>query len=463
MSTPLFLLIAPLLIAAVVYLGLRRWPRAAGVCGFLAAVAIALLLSSADLQAGAASSAFISGNELTFFERTLLLTEGLRRIMLLILAGSSLLFLLSARWSQGPDFVPVAFAALAPLAFAIMVTPLAFGAVALLLVAALLAALVQGQRPGSTLASLRYLILTALAVPALLVAGWMLDSQQLALSAVIWRLFLLGAALLLAGFPFHIWVRPLLNEAYPLTAVFVLAPVQLGTLTFLWRWLQLDSQVLLGAQLGAALGWSGAATALLAAFMAYTARDPRRLLGSLVLVDMGATLICFGHGIAGIEQAWALLLTRYGALLIAAIGLQWSAQQEAVDASLVGAEHLARHPLAAALVAYGALSLIGLPLTPGFATRWAAMAVAGSASIWWSLPLVLAVAAGLAGVLRVYAPIVGAHSFDPSALQSFLQSLLHSRRYLPLALYALAILLLAALSLYPWPFLNIISNLNELF
>lgn len=459
MSTPLFLLIAPAFVALAIFAGLRRWPRATGICGFLGALLIALLLAAADLDSSEATGSLLVGDTFAFFDRSLLLTEGLRRILLLIYAGSALLFLLSARWSQGPDFVPAALAALASLAFAMMVTPLAFGAVALLLAAALLAALVQGQRPGSTLASLRYLILTALAVPALLIAGWMLDSQQFALGGAIWRLFLLGATLLLAGFPFHIWVRPLLNEAQPLTAVFVLGPVQLGVLTFLWRWLQQYSDTLLAGQLGAAMGWSGAVTALLGAFLAATARDPRRLVGSLLLADIGATLICLSHGVAGIEQAWSLLLMRTVALLIAAAGLEWCAEREGIDASLVGTEHLSQHPLATLLVTYGTLSLIGLPFTPGFATRWAATNLSGAVSLWWALALMLAIAGGIAGVLRVFGPVLSRQLRDASWPVTVQQP----RRRLDLALFAAIALLLLTLSLFPGPFLDAISNLNEIF
>ncbi len=459
MSAPLLLLAGPSFLALIIFVGLRRSPRAAGLIGASGALLIAFLLSGADLQSVGQPTGLIAGDTLTFFGGVLQITPGMQRVMLLIYTAGALLFLLAARWSQGPDFVPAALAALAPLAFAMMVTPLAYGAIGLLLAAALLAALVQGQRPGSTLASLRYLILTTLAVPALLVAGWMLESQQLALSGALWRLFLLGAALLLAGFPFHIWVRPLLNEAHPLTAVFVLAPVQLGILTFVWRWLQQHSAILLNAQLTSALGWSGAAVALFGAILAFSARDARRLLGSLVLADMGAVLICLGQGLVGIEQAWALLLVRFGALLLAAVGVQWCAERAGIDASLVEGAHLAQQPLAAALVAYGALALSGLPLTPGFATRWAAISLAGDVSLAWSLALALAVAAGIAGVLRVFGPILPrqwagrAGPLAPPAPEQRLR----------LALLGAAALLLLYLSLFPWPLLNIAATLNELF
>lgn len=459
MPGPLLPLLGPLLLALLIFVGLRRWPRAAAVCGFLSALLIAVLLATIDLQPTTAGSAIFAGAELRFFGWILLITEGLRRVLLLVYGASALLFLASGLWPQSTVFVPAALASLSPLAFALMITPLAFGVVALLLAAAFLAALVQGRRAGSTVASLRYLLLTALALPVFLVAGWMLDSQQLVLGGALWRLLFLGATLLLAGFPFHIWVRPLLNEAHPLTAIFVLAPAQLVILTFVWRWLQQNPNLLANTSLDVYLGWSGAATALAAALLAPNERDPRRLLGALVLADMGATLICLGQGVAGIEQAWALILLRFIGLLIAAAGIEWVAHGGGEDAGRTDSELLSQRPLAAALFTYGALSLIGLPLTPGFTTRWAAVTLAGNASIWWALALLLAIAGGLAGVLRVLAPAL-ARLHSSAQLEGW-----HSDKRSRLTAVATgsAFLVALALSLYPWPLLNLFSRLNELF
>ncbi|HZD11309.1 MAG TPA: hypothetical protein VE553_08205, partial [Candidatus Binatia bacterium] len=257
MSGPALVILGPLVPALLIFAGLRRWTRAAAICGFASTLLLALLIAAVNLQPDLASTGFLSGGELSFLGRALLLTTAVRRVLLIVYAASALLFLLSALWSQGPDFVPAGLASLSPLGFALLVTPLAFGAVALLVAAALLSALVQAQQPGSTLASLRYLLLTALATPVLLVAGWLIESQQLALGGAVWRLLVLGATLLLAGFPFHIWVRPLFNEAHPLTAVFVLAPVQLVIFSFIWRWLQQNPNLLSSTDLGVYLGWSG--------------------------------------------------------------------------------------------------------------------------------------------------------------------------------------------------------------
>lgn len=458
MSGPLLLIFGPVLPALLIYAGLRRWPRVAAVCGFLSALLIAALLANMDLASITAGSG-LSGDEFRFLGWTLILSEGLRRLLIMVYASGAVLFLASGLWPQGSIFVPAALIALSPMAAALMITPMSFGIVALLLAAAFLAALVQGMRAGSTTASLRYLLFTALALPVFLVAGWMLDSQQLVLGGALWRLVFLGATLLLAGFPFHIWVRPLLNEAHPLTAVFVLAPAQLVILTFVWRWLQQSPTLVTNTPLSVYLGWSGAATALAAALLSFSERDPRRLLGALALADMGATLICLGQGVAGIESAWALIMLRFLGLFIAVAGLEWTARRDTDEPAETHADRLARRPFAAVLLAYGALSLIGLPLTPGFAARWAAVTLAGATSIWWALALLLAIAAGLTGLLRVLTPtimrlkdsaIFGSAGTDQSTRISVIAT-------------GSILFLTSAIALYPWPLLDLLARLNELF
>lgn len=459
MSGPVLLIFGPLLPAALILLALGRWPRAAAVSGFLSALLIAALLANIDPAPVETSATVAGGEEFRFLGWTLLISEGMRRLLIMIYISSAILFLASGLWPQGQIFVPAGLAALSPLAVALMIRPLTFGIVALLVAATFLAALVQGMRAGSTTASLRYLLLTALALPVFLIAGWMLDSQQLALGGALWRLLFLGAALLLAGFPFHIWVRPLLNEARPLTAIFVLAPAQLAVLTFVWRWLQQNPNLVANTPLDVYFGWSGAATALVAGFLAFNERDPRRLLGALTLADMGATLICLGQGVAGIESAWALILLRFLGLLIAVAGLEWTARRDGEEERVTHGEQLAQRPLAAALFTYGALSLIGLPLTPGFAARWAAITLAGLASTWWALALLLAIAGGLAGIVRILAPALALLK-DGAVLDSWDDGQPAS---IPAIATGALLLLTLILAVYPWPLLNIFARLNELF
>ena len=75
MSGPLLLIVGPLLPAAVIFVGLRRWPRAAAVCGFLSALLLRFLIAAVDLQpAAGAEGAFLGGDEFIFLGRSLLLT-----------------------------------------------------------------------------------------------------------------------------------------------------------------------------------------------------------------------------------------------------------------------------------------------------------------------------------------------------------------------------------------------------
>lgn len=456
MPGPLLPTLGPLIAALIIFLALRRWPVASAIAGSAGAFLLGLATAAIPLrpaEAGA-TTALIAGDEMIVLGRSLLLGEGVRQILVVAFFGAALLFLLSALWPQGPDFVPAGLLALAPLAFAVMIQPFTFGAVALLVAAAPLAAMIQGHRPAPTLPALRFLQFTALTIPAFLIAGWMLDSQQFVLAAAIWRLLLLALVMLLAGFPFHLWVRPLVKEAQPLVIVFVLGLVHLLFVTFVWGLLQQFPGVLQTARFTTLLAWSGAGTSLLAAMLALGAGDERRLLAALVLTDIGATLMVLSQGTPGMAHIWLLLLSRTLSLLVAAAGLGLLAPEAA--AHFAGPkEALRRSSYGIVLFAFGASSLVGLPFTPGFPARWATTRLLAEESVLLAVPLLLAVAAGAFGILRSLVRFAEGASQIPEGSPA---DGLPAKAILAFALPAGILLIL-----FSWPLLTFAARLAEQF
>ncbi|MCI0648032.1 MAG: hypothetical protein L0346_24500 [Chloroflexi bacterium] len=402
---PLLALAGPLLPAAVAFL-LRRWPRLAAGLGLAALLWLAVLLAALPLAAGQTTGRLFTGDTWLVLGRSLTLTGAIRAALLFSYALAGLLFLLSLLWPQGPEFMPLTLATLSPLAGALMVRPFVFGVVLLLVAAGLLAALIQSGRPGSALASLRYLKMTVLAVPLLLVAGWMLETDQATFLATVARLFLAGFVILLAGFPFHVWAPPVLVEARPLAPVVIFGLAHLFLLLFSYHLLLENPAVQRSEQFIQWMRLSGAATALAGGLLALVAASPGRLLGYLLLIDMGATLLSFTLGYqVGLPAALSLLLLRLVGLLLAAAGLSLLPNNQLPITQLPNYPSPPRpSPLPLALLAYGALSLAGLPLTPGFSGRWAIVALAGEQAPWLAVVLLVAVAAGAAGAWRSLAP-----------------------------------------------------------
>ncbi len=372
-SGPLLLLIAPLAAAVITWL-LCRWHRLSALAGIAAAWLLWAALVAVPLQPTAVeqSARLFAGDTFLIFGRALLLTEGVRQLAIFMFAGLILLFLLSIRFPQGRHFVPGALAALSPLTASLMMEQFAFSALLLLVGMAVLVPVIQAEQPGLTRAAIRFLLMAVLAVPLFLIAGWMLADTQMVQQAQLARLLIISIAILLAGFPFHIWVSPIFTDSPPLVSALLFGPVQLVLITFIFRiiwdypWLA-SSALFLGF-----LRQSAAAAVVVGALLALTADQFSRLLSSLLLLDMGMLMLTLT---VGPDRGWALalplLVARFASLLIIAVSLSLLRRGRPLDRyrDFQGAGR--RRPFTVALLAFGALSLIGLPLTAGFSSRYA--------------------------------------------------------------------------------------------
>ncbi len=419
LPAPLLLLAGPL-VPALVSLLLRPWPRLSAGAGALGALVLWRWVTVVSLAEGAAG--VFAGPTLTVLGRALTLMPGVQIAFGLMYAGLTVLMLLALGWRQSQDFAPASFLVLAVLAGAAMARPFSFGVLLLLVAAAGTTIIIQSDRAGATDAALRYLVFVALATPLFLVAGWMLDSAQASLQGTIWGLLLVGTTLLLAGFPFIIWVRPLVVTGSSLTPAFVFGLVSLGQLTFLLA-LMGENPWLFGVEaFSRLLAWSGLLTLVLGGVLAVSSRLRGNLLGALLLVDLGGTLGLLALGEAGMAPAVAGVPARFLALALAGSGAALMARDEQSDVgSLDGRVGLAAF-------AFGGLSLIGLPLTPGFTVRWplllaladAAGPAAGAGAVTVALAGMTLGVAGLAryerrqgrvgGVGSLAAPIATGHA-----------------------------------------------------
>lgn len=406
---PVLLLAGPL-VAALLTLSIGRWRRAAAALGGIESLIMWGMLMSLPLAPTNVERAarLFAGDTLVAFGRTLLLTEGIRALFLLLLVGTSILCLFAVILPQGRHFVPAGLAALSPLAGALMVQPFAFGALLLLLAMAILVAAIQAERVTSTGPALRFLLMAVLAIPLFLIAGWMLSGEQQALLEPASLLLLIGSIILLAGFPFHIWVSPIVVEATAMPVVLIFGLVQLVLVTFITDMLRATPGLQGEPLLVSTLQLSGVTTALLAALLAAISTDLRRWLSSFLLLDMGMTLLALT---ADGQEGWRLAATgqmaRTISLLLASVGLRLI--QGKTDGSFVNLHGGGRRdPLGFSLLIYGCASLLGLPLTVGFAGRWAIVLQFHQASgtPWLPYLLLLAMLGATIGLLRGMKPLL---------------------------------------------------------
>lgn len=378
-----FLIITPIFAGLIAWL-LARWPKVAASVGALATAGVLLLLWTMTVPETAVSI------PPTFLSQPLVFSAELRGILLFIYAGLTILFLLSVPFPQSRTFVPGSLGVMGLLTAGLLIRPFSAGLILIWIGLAIVAVIIQEKRANITHSGLIYLLLCSVAMPLLLLAMWLVETQSVNLVTPVARFGLLGMIILLAGFPFHIWVTAVVRESQPLVQTLLFGLIQLVVVTFIFAflaeapWLQTDIQFQEMVRL------SGIGTLLTVSILVMTAVRFARLVDSLILLDMCLVLLLI---LLPSEVSWEtavrLQYGRFVALLFIAIGtLLRQKISPTDDIGLAGVTENAkssnlgigrRAPWAMALFIFGAASLVGLPLTVGFPAHWAAIQALGTA------------------------------------------------------------------------------------
>jgi multicomponent Na+:H+ antiporter subunit D len=366
-------LIAAPLLAAGVTLMLRRYHAVAALIASLvplAAAVIALQLPPGEVQ--------------LLFGRPIALEAGDRLGMAYLFIVSAAIFLAVWRSSPGWTYYPIVLLMLSALAAALIIRPpldevfpsLIYSAIFMTIAAALAVFPLQGGTPGITGSVLRFVVVTTVALPALLMADWTLsqftqspDSRDIAQSSL--SLVALGFALLLAVVPFHTWLPAVSQEAPPLSTTLVIN-VLLGAAWILLldvlngnRLLYDDTRSL------ELLRGAGLLMAAVGGLAAWAQRDFGRLLGYGALADMGVSLFAIGIGSrAGLAAAVVVLVARAISTSLMAMGMTLARERHGRDAFITLTGLAWRLPWATLAIVTGGLSLAGFPPLAGFAGRW---------------------------------------------------------------------------------------------
>jgi NADH:ubiquinone oxidoreductase subunit 2 (subunit N) len=395
METLQILLFIPLVAALVVRL-LARQPRLASVAGTVVTAGLWLWLRGIEA----------SGATMVLWGQPLALTAVTQNALLLLLAGFTILFGLSTVFTSGDWFVAAGLVAFAFLAGSLLVRPFSVAIILFLLAAGALTLTIQSGQAGSVRGSFRYLLGTLLAVSLLLLLNWQLETQ-----AAAWQLsaqFALASLLLLAGFPFHVWLQAIVNEARSLPLVLVVGLVPIVPLTLLFRLLN-SYPTLLDASFRQLIWLSGGLTLLVAGVLAVTAVHMKRFIGSVLLLHMALTILCLTlPRNVGWETAVTLQIGRFGSLLLLAGGWELLRRRESEWPLNKLPTGLGRQtPAGVALFGLGLFSLLGLPLTLGFGGQWRLLTAVGEMAKqgimpWWLPALtLLSLGLGAAAVWRV--------------------------------------------------------------
>jgi formate hydrogenlyase subunit 3/multisubunit Na+/H+ antiporter MnhD subunit len=403
MSGPALLLVSPLIGAFVVYL-IRRWKVASIVAG--AALSWILAVGLLTLNFSYEENPLLSGTW-TLFEQPVTLRDQYLLPLAFVFLVMGFVYLLSWIAPQDELFIPISLLGMTPLLATLMIEPFQNGAVMLLLAGGLVAILIQGKKPGSTLNSIRYLNLSMLAVPLLVTAGWLLETRQAQYLSLAAYFLLFAILILILSFPFHIWVGPIVTRSNSLVPTVIFGLYQLIIVIFTLHIL-LENPVIYGnAWFLETFRISGAVTLLLAMLLVVTTKSVGHLLGYLILMDIGVTILSLAlGGRIGLELTVILLILRTIGLVALGVGfgllhleLEPRSSRSISFESVAGQVY--RTPYRIALMIFGALSLTGAPLTPGFIGRWQLIKVSYDQSPIVEVIIIASVVTGLIGIARL--------------------------------------------------------------
>jgi len=376
---PLLLLVLPLAVAGIVYILLRWQSMSAWL-----SVATALLLGIAVVKLPLDQPVqFWGGRQIAMGEavnilgREMVLEQTDRLEMALLFFSAAGLFFLAWRLASRSLLFPMGLSLLSLLSGALLIRPLIYAAllIEIAVVLSVFALQAEGQPP--TRGGLRYLTFSTLALPGLLVTHWLLDRYALTPNETTLlnsaaMLLAISFALLLGAIPFHTWVPALAGGGVPLAGAFVLT-VGNGAIWFLLLDFLETYPWLSGSPRFEAITFTvGMAMVVVGGCLAAARRRLGPLIGYAALIDTGAALVALGMSSRlGLILVFLSLLVRpFGLGLMAAglSGLRARGDDDSFEA-LRGRGWEA--PWSTAALVFGALSAAGLPVSAGFAWRWA--------------------------------------------------------------------------------------------
>lgn len=388
MSAPLLLFVATGLLGLVA-VALRRRAAPSAVVAAAGCLVLGFLALTARLDepVRVLGASLKIGSSLPVMGREFVVDPSNRSavVFLYVLAA----FVFGGAWAARPPryLFPVGVLAVGVVSASLMVRPFLYAAVFLEL-AAMGGVLVLAS-PGrvSTRGAVRLVSLYTLAMIAILLAGWMLDSLGVARGApdVARRTALLlglGLGIVLAVPPFHHWLPAAADETHPYALAFVATLLQSAGVFFVLKFLDSYEWLRAEAAIFAAMRGAGAVTILFGSLGALSQRTFARTMAYAVLAGYGVTLVAIGTQTAhGYQAAMGLVGAHAIGFAVCALGLVGLVRGARGEATALQGSGL-RAPLAATAVLVGLLTIGGFPLTAGFPARWALLPILAGSEGW---------------------------------------------------------------------------------
>lgn len=312
-----------------------------------------------------------------FMGRSFIL-ENKDRFFLAFVSFATLFWILGSRISRAPaKFIPLSMMAVSLLTAALAVEPFLYSAVIMELVVLVTLLLLMSRTQPIKKGILHYLIYQSLAMPFILLAGWILsgsqanpsDATQLQIAAL---LLGIGFAFWLGVFPFHVWIPELAeeNQAYPVGFLLTLLPpvALMIILKFIngLVWLR-DT-----AYLPSVLQIVGTVMIVTGGLWASMQTSLKKMFGYIILVDSGFMLLCISvRAQIGLELFYLSLIPHVLAMAVLTYALAYFERHQMEPSLEALRGEMKNHPLVFVAIFAALFSIIGLPFFASFSLHLA--------------------------------------------------------------------------------------------
>lgn len=368
--------------------------RVLSVLGGLFTASLALIAQFVPIEEAmlVGATSFKIDSSLTVLGRILVILPNEGSLLALIYGATALWFFGAEASKTATRIVPIGLIITALMVASLAVEPFLFAALfiemAILLAIPLLTSIYTPPGRGIV----RFLIYQTLAMPFILVTGWLLAGVEaspgdLALAAHSASMLGLGFAFLLAIFPLYNWVPMLLEETSPYTAGFLLWILPTFTIIFGAGFLDRYSWLRSAPELITALRFAGLLMIVTGGLFAGFQRHLGRIMAYGVIAETGFSLLALSlDPKLGIPILFLLIPAR--ALGQAVWSLSLTVIKDQVETMRFGAARgvLRIAPVAGAGMIIATLSTGAFPLLAGFPARlalWEGLSrVSLGASVW---------------------------------------------------------------------------------
>jgi formate hydrogenlyase subunit 3/multisubunit Na+/H+ antiporter MnhD subunit len=408
-------------VLAILVLPLRGRPRLSAVLVSVASAQLGAfaLLASLDEPFRVLGMSFRLDSSFTLLGRSLILDSANRsQIGFLYLSGA---FLLGASWitPSGRRLPSLGLLVVTAVAASLMIRPFLFSSIFLEIAAMGCVLLLVTPPHMASRGAARLLMLYTLAVPALLLSGWMVESlgvttETPASARSVSLLLALGFGILMIVPPFHFWLPTTAERAGSYPLAFVVIVLQSAGLFFLLRFIDTYTWFREEAQLFEALRWIGAGMAMFGSLAALVQTSLSRAAFYGILGDFAIALIALSQGrTEGYQLALALSGGRVVSVALWSLGLDLLREQAGGDSfgSLSGVGRKMRW--VSWSVSAGLLSMVGFPLLAGFPTRWGILVTSLAVDTVSRMSVVFSVLLGAIMVFRWISVLLARTSSGP--------------------------------------------------